>query len=155
VPSPAPSDPRVGPPALSNSPSPRSDARVASAEVFFDVLPPTTGAGPTVASEAGAETAPEGSAEVGKDLLADLMPAPADTGQEVRSALPEVAPDLATDPRAPDREMPEAGREVAPDTRVACLQSCFEGCNVGCGAGNQCVSCATCTCEVVTGSCHC
>lgn len=76
-------------------------------------------------------------AEVAVDLVSTSRPeARAESGTEG-------APDLVTD-----------RREVGPDVRK-CAAECFAGCNVGCGPGGQCQACATCTCSVETGVCHC
>lgn len=47
--------------------------------------------------------------------------------------------------------VPDVGKEVA----GTCSASCFQGCYSGCGSDGQCKACPTCTCEVVTGICHC
>ena len=72
-----------------------------------------------------------------------------DVGDEVIELSPEVGPEAGREVIA------EVGREVGADTRLACSAACFVGCNIGCGADGQCQACATCTCDVVSGSCHC
>ena len=90
--------------------------------------------GPEAGREAGAEPGPEAGREVG-----------AEPGPEVgREAGPEPAPEVGR----------PAGPEAGPEVR-ACDPACMVGCNVGCSASGACLSCATCTCDVTSGQCHC
>jgi hypothetical protein len=159
--SPSASDPRGMPPSESSSPSPAPDARPTAGDAGGTVdldpgrLPPTE-AGVLPDLLAPADTRP---------ASAETFPSLADSGPEAGSARLDAPPDATADllradlffpdlPRA-DLSPPEAGREAGAELRPPCPQSCLEGCGVGCGAGGQCQTCATCTCEVVTGSCHC
>ena len=146
-----PNDPRGVPPALSNVPSPPADAGTAR-DAGTPEAPsklPDVGAGPDVLVNL-AEVS-----EVARTDASAPREAAADSAPDVLPAVPDASPDLLPDLVGSDLPAAEAGREVGREAAPACPQSCFVGCNVGCGVGNQCVSCATCTCEVVTGNCHC
>ena len=87
----------------------------------------------------GADVSPV--VEVGPDVVVrtDLAQTPDLRSAEDATVIPDTTP-----PR------PEAGKEAA-----VCPTTCFTGCYNGCGSNGQCKACATCTCEVVTGACHC
>jgi hypothetical protein len=97
------------------------------------------------------------------DLLADSR-TPVDIGVEMSADVADVA-DVAEVGR--EVSSPEAGPElqVSPDLRPVlpevgpeakkCAPECNTGCNVGCREDGQCQACATCTCEVASGTCHC
>ena len=76
-----------------------------------------------------------------------------DLGSDTLAMVPDVVPPRDVVPPTPDAiaSYPDAGKEAA----MACPTECFQGCYTGCGSNGQCKSCATCTCEVVTGLCHC
>jgi len=80
---------------------------------------------------------------LGTDLLSDLSPDLV------------VLPDLQADTLISTPDIQSSKVEAGKEAAATCPSSCFEGCYNGCGSDGQCKSCATCTCEVVTGLCHC
>ena len=89
--------------------------------------------------------------------IADLLTSLPDL-LAVADTLPKGAPDVRADVGAPDllalpdlrSALPEAGPEA-----LKCSPLCNTGCNIGCRSDGQCTACATCTCEVASGTCHC
>jgi len=131
-----------------------------------DATPSTDSESPAVdqrPSDAGA-----GSADLGTDRvpLADLLTPPADSRPDAFASGTEVGLDAkidsspevggSIDVRADLREAgPEAGPEAKPDLPKVCPASCYQQCGIGCNAQGSCMACATCSCDVVTGICHC
>ena len=111
---------------------------------------PDSGASPDAGSAPDlvvqGDAAPRVDAQV---LLKDALVA-VDAGTDLTPPGPEAGREAGAGPEAG----PEAGREAGPEAKT-CAPACKEGCNIGCRDDGQCVSCATCSCDVVTGSCHC
>lgn len=111
-----------------STPLRRGPASPADALVFPGVGP-EAGAEVSIPETSGA-AGPEGSPEAGREV-----------GPE---AGPEPGPEAGR----------EAGPEVGPEAR-GCDPACMVGCNVGCSASGACLACATCSCDVTSGQCHC
>jgi len=91
-------------------------------------------------------------AEVGVEAAADTSPI------VVSDASPEIGREVSTPEAGPELQVSPDLRPVLPETgpeAKKCAPECNTGCNVGCRADGQCQACATCTCEVASGTCHC
>lgn len=125
-----------------------ADAMVPQPDASVADVPPADqrAASPDLSPESAApdvRSPAEAGAEVMVDVVAIVVP---DSGIDVGR---EAGPDLTT---LPDLRsvLPEAGPEAK-----KCASECFTGCNIGCRSDGQCQACATCTCEVASGTCHC
>jgi len=124
----------------------------ASGEQSLDADPADLGRSWDVGGEA--DVGREGLAEAGREVGREPGP---EVGPEVgKESGPEVGREAGREsgPEAGKEVGKEVGREAGPEAKP-CPSYCFEGCNVGCGVDGQCVSCATCSCDATTGTCHC
>lgn len=87
----------------------------------------------------------------GADAGPDVVEASFERAREVGG--PEAGPEAR--PEAGPEARPDVGPDLLPDLAPACPAWCSGGCYVGCAADGQCRSCATCTCDVASGTCHC